>query len=400
MLLGLCVAWLGVALIVMSITRDHWYHTVTSDVLLTGIVVEEVDARGVRQTVRIRSDAFPRRVQVTMTGTPRVREGDMVEIGCELTNVEDVSWKQFRYDRYLMKENVSVLCDSWRSPHVLGRARGVRVWLSDLRLAIEKNLTRYLHEPHASLLTGILYGSVSMLPDGWRDAFRRSGMSHIVAVSGYNVMLVASAAMRVLTYWFLKRQYAYVVVMICVAVFAALAGGGAAVVRAAIMGGLVLSAQQIGRPSSSLMLLLLAATGMTIARPRILLDDAGFHLSFAAAAGLMWLSPQLSAHLPFLPTVIRKTAADSLSAIAATAPILLWQFHQWSSAALIANILIVPLIPLAMVLGVVAILGSWVAAVMHADIAGFVMTFPSYIVLDLILSLVQLFASLPFFDWT
>lgn len=265
---------------------------------------------------------------------------------------------------------------------------------------MERSLQRYLHEPHSSLLVGLLYGAQSTMPDKWQEAFRRSGTMHIVAVSGYNVMLVSSVLMSVLTFTLFKRQHAYLVVLVGIALFTVLAGGDAAVVRAAIMGALVLSAQQIGRPSSALTLLLVAATVMTMFRPRLLLDDAGFHLSFLAAAGLIWLAPVYLSHLTFLPGFFRRTTAETAAAITTTMPIMIWNFHQWSWAALLSNIIVVPLVPIAMAAGAIAIVGSLISDVLNVDLLGILLSLPAYLVLDLILSVVDLFAHLPFLVWS
>jgi competence protein ComEC len=398
-LLSICVVYLLIIGVINAIYRDNWIQVEERNIRLNGTVTEVIDQRGLRQTIRLKSEHFPKRIQATIGGVPQLHVGDIVRVECEVSGVQSVNVEAFRYDRYLMKENVSALCYGWEAPAVIGKKHGSRAWLMRQRVEMEKSLQRYLHEPHSSLLIGLLYGAQSTMPDKWQEAFRRSGTMHIVAVSGYNVMLVSSVFMGVLTWTFLRRQHAYLVVLFGIGVFTVLAGGDAAVVRAAIMGSLVLSAQHIGRPSSALILLLIAATVMTMFRPRLLLDDAGFHLSFAAAAGLIWLAPLYLPYLSFLPAAIRRTTAETAAAITTTAPIMIFNFHQWSLAALFSNVIVVPLVPIAMGAGGVAIIGGLIANAVSQDWIGIALTMPAYFVLESILVIVNLFAHLPFFAW-
>lgn len=393
-LLLLCGAWLIGVAIVTALVRDRWAVVEPGDVTLEGEVFEIVDQRGIQQTVRLKTAPGRETIQVSMNGHPVVHIGDRITIACELAGVQGLEIEGFRYDRYLMKERVLALCRTYASPTVVSRSTSLRTKLFASRDRVERALQRSLHEPHASLLIGLLYGARSTLPDDIQEEFRRSGTMHIVAVSGYNVMLVSSALLMTLSV-VMRRQRSLVIVLLCIGGFVVLAGGDAAVVRAAVMGSLVLVARHIGRPSFSPALLLLAATVMTMIEPRLLLDDAGFHLSFAAAAGLIWLAPHIRRRLKGFPKQMQGILSETTAATAMTAPILWLQFGQLSLVAPWSNLFVLPLIPYAVGSGLFAMVGGVVTQTFHADWIGTIAALPAYVILDLMLTLIHLFATLP-----
>ena len=393
-LLLVCTAWLIGVGIVMAATRNRFVQVVPGEIELKGTVADIVDQRGIRQTIRVKVPGERQTIQAQVGGYPALHIGDRIAVTCELQGIEGLAVEAFRYDRYLRKERVAALCRSYATPKVIERKNSWRARLFSTRDHVEGSLQQYLHEPHASLLIGLLYGARSTLPDDIQEAFRRSGTMHIVAVSGYNVLLVSSALLYVLSL-FLRRQRSLAIVLLCIAAFAMLAGADAAVVRAAMMGGLVLVARHIGRPAQSPVLLLLAATVMTAVNPHILFDDAGFHLSFAAAAGLIWLAPHIRQRLRGYPKLLRSILSETTAATAMTSPILWLQFGQLSLVALISNLFVLPLIPFAVGFGLLGIGGSLLADYLPLDWLGVASVFPAYLVLDLMLTLIRLFAALP-----
>lgn len=392
-----CVLWLGVLLTVAFGARDAWPHWQAGEVQLEAPVVEVHVQNGSAQQVRVQPEGTRGRLQITAPLYPRVRVGDVVRVTCELRPIADVWSESFRYDRYLAKERVYGVCRTYGSLRVVGVERGWRRSLAGLQAGIEAQIQKSVPEPHASLLVGLLYGAQSTLPAEVEESFRRTGTMHIVAVSGFNVMVVGSSVLLLLTVFVCRRQRALVVVLLAIAGFVLLAGADAAVVRAGIMGSLVLWARHVGRPHRMQMLLLLAAVLMATWNPRILLDDVGFQLSFAAAVGLVWISPSMQRFLAFVPPWggVRATLSETLSAILATLPISAWHFGTVSVVAPIANVLIVPWITWAMGLGVAGVLMA--SAVPSL---GSLATLPATVVLDIMLLLARALAPLPILEWS
>lgn len=395
------IIWLLSVGVVTFVGRDSWYEVEEGEVELEGAVLEVVDQTGMRQTFRMSSAGYPKRVQVASGGFPRVLVGDVVALKCKVRGVQSVSVESFRYDRYLMKEGISALCYGYSSPRVVGRQETVRSRLLHVRGGFESVLERHLVEPNASLLEGLLYGARSTLPKDIMEQFRRSGTMHIVAVSGYNVMVVATIVMHMLTMFWLRRGQAFYFVLLGILLFVLVTGGDPSVVRAAIMGGLVLVARNIGRPRAAITLFLIAATLMTMANPRVLLFDAGFHLSFAAAMGLVWLSPYVKKVLPFVTERlgIRSVLTETLAAVIATMPIMILHFKQFSLVAPIANLFIVPLVPIAMGLGFLGTLIAIFFEFIGIPFMGTVALVPAYVLLEVILRLIEVFSALPFINY-
>ena len=384
--------WLLGVLVHQLVFRDVWPEIQGGDLELAGEVVELVDREANRQRVRVRSGEVPGLIQLEIGVYPALAVGDTVRAYCELTPIRDLYVEYFRYDRYLAKERVYGVCRGYGSPEVIGVQHSWRRALDRSRSALASQIQRNLHEPHASLLIGLIYGARSTLPDDLTEAFRRTGTMHIVAVSGFNVMVLGNTMLILLTYTVLKRQYAFYVVIVGIVVFVLFAGADAAVVRAGIMGGMALLAKQVGRLRTTMTLFLLAAVIMTAINPRVLMDDVGFQLSFTAAIGLVTIVPRLQRLFIFVPRVagLRSVLAETVAATLATIPISLWHFKTVSLISPIANLFAVPWITLAMALGMAGMIGS--------TLIGSAAFLPAYAVLDIMILLVRAFAPLPVID--
>ncbi|MBT6254009.1 ComEC/Rec2 family competence protein [Candidatus Uhrbacteria bacterium] len=397
------VSWLLIVVTHGLFYRDQWPQmSPMDDTELSGVVNEVVSHKGKSQTFRIEVGEYPGRVQVTTGGYPRVRVGDVVGVRCNLEPIADIYVEEFRYDRYLAKEKVYSVCRGYGSPEILGHDPSLRSKLFGFRDRFEQVMQRNLVEPHASFLAGLLYGARSTLPDDIQEQFRKTGTMHIVAVSGYNVTLVADVLLLILTATFFKRQHAFWFVMVGILMFVIFAGGDPAVVRAGIMGGLVLIAKQLGRLQGTVTIFLIAAAIMTLVNPRVLLDDVGFQLSFAAAIGLVTLGPKIALKLTFIPTFLnaRSILSETLAAILATMPISILQFHQFSLVAPVANLLVVPLVSVTMMIGFVSMVIVLIASSLGVSFLGPFIMLPSYALLEVMLNVIETLSPLPFIDFS
>lgn len=208
-------------------------------------------------------------------------------------------------------------------------------------------------EPDASFVLGLLIGDTGGVPREVVGDFRATGTSHVLAVSGYNVSLVANFAFGLFAFCLLRRKSAAVAVAAFVTVFALLSGAGAPAVRAALMGGAAVAASLLGRRNAGWQPLLLVAAVMLALDPLAAASDVGFRLSFAAVVGMRAFGKPFAKRLGWLPESfgIRSACAETLSATVATLPIELHDFGLLPIAALPVNMLIVPLVPLATATG-------------------------------------------------
>lgn len=207
-------------------------------------------------------------------------------------------------------------------------------------------------EPHASLLVGILLGSRTGLPPDVSQAFARSGTSHILAISGWNITLVVgllSAGSRLL-----PRRWSLPVLLAGIAGYTILVGGSAAVVRAAWMGSLYLLARQVGRPEDGLTALFASAWVMTLWDPRML-ADIGFQLSCTSTLGMLLFVPIWTDVLHRWPEWLRESGAATLASQLLTWPVVALHFRTYSLVVPLANLLGCPALAPLMLLGALAL---------------------------------------------
>jgi competence protein ComEC len=219
-------------------------------------------------------------------------------------------------------------------------------WPARVRRAALDAIASQLPPVSAALLGGLLLGERSGLPPEVHEAFRHAGVYHVLAVSGFNVALLAGAVWSLLRAVGGSRRAAAVTAMIAVLCFAAVVGPEPSVVRATIMAVLILAAVVLEREASVTNSLALAALVILAVRPGDLFDP-GFQLSFAATAGIV------AAPLP--PGIVAGALGVSLAAQLAVLPITLAHFNQLSTIGVAANLAVVPLAAAATILGLVGV---------------------------------------------
>lgn len=337
------------------------------------------------------------RVLVLTRAWPRYERGQFLRVTGRLEY--PVNSGDFDYVSYLKKEGVRMLArypDMDESgPVLMPVSERMRyrtfLYLNRVRDAMADGVRTAVPEPSAAYLNGILLGMRSDIPDDLAGAFAATGTTHVLAISGYNITIVAQGLLLALLY-VLDRRKAVWVAVAGIAAFALLTGASASVVRAAIMGSLVLVAQAFGSRLKPLPLIIGAAALMAAYNPYVLRYDVGFQLSFAAVAGLIYLTPVMELWIP-VRALGRNFAGmlhATLAAQIATLPLILYHFGTLSVYALPANVVILPLIPYAMALGAVAGIGAFVAPVV-----GPVLGYPALAVSGAQLAAIRSFAVLP-----
>lgn len=291
------------------------------------------------------------RVLVRAPGRPLYGYGDQLEIEgyLETPPVFDA----FDYREYLLRRGVVSLAN-YPDIQLLEKGHGsaFRSAIIGLRSRLAQGIGDSLPEPEASLAIGILLGSRSQLPADLKQDMHTTSTSHMVAVSGQNVTIVAALIIAMLTGVIGRRPAAWLA-LAGIAGYALLIGGQPSVLRASIMGALYVISIATGRQNSALIALALAGAAMTGLNPH-LAHDVSFQLSFAATLGLVLLAPPLgnlaysalnarpeALHFPGLRTGI-EVAAMTLAATGFTLPITAINFERVSLVAPLANLLAVP----------------------------------------------------------
>ena len=218
------------------------------------------------------------------------------------------------------------------------------------RVRAEDALAAGVSEPNAALIRGMVLGQDEAIDPLVRDDFRASGLAHILAVSGQNVVLLGLLALPLLAALRAPPQARLAILMALITAYVPLAGAGPSLQRAGVMGAAGLVALAAGRPASRWYALLLAAAVTLALNPRVC-GDPGWQLSFAAVTGILVLGTTVRAALAGLPRLLAEGVTLTVCATLATAPLLAHHFGQVSVASLPANLIALPAVAPAMWLG-------------------------------------------------
>ena len=244
-----------------------------------------------------------------------------------------------------------------------GRARGGLAGALDAaRERARRGLGASLPEPQAALLRGMVLGQDEAIDERTKDDFQRSGLAHLLAVSGQNVLLLCTLVLAAGALAGTPLRWRLLAALVLVAIYVPLAGAGPSIQRAGVMGGAGLVAALAGRPSARWYALGLAAA-VTLALNPHAVGEPGWQLSFAAVAGLLALAPRLRDALARrrLPGPVAEVTAITVAATVATAPLMALHFEQVSLISLPANLVAAVVVAPVMWLGMAAIALAQVA---------------------------------------
>lgn len=233
--------------------------------------------------------------------------------------------------------------------------------LQYVRRSFLAGMTTAMPEPHSQFAIGLLIGQKSGLPDYVVQTLQIVGLSHIIAVSGYNLTILADVSKRQLGKG--SKLRGTLLSGSLVILFVAMVGSSASIQRAAFVSILAIMAAHYGRSIKPMLLISLAAAVTTILNPLSVWSDVGWYLSFLAFFGVLVIAPIVQKRLYGVkePSLLIKLCIETCSAQIMTLPIMLLLFSQLSVVSLVANILVVPLVPLAMLASFVAGLVGMVA---------------------------------------
>ncbi|MEK7136991.1 MAG: ComEC/Rec2 family competence protein [Patescibacteria group bacterium] len=321
---------------------------------------------------------------------PRHEYGDEVMIKGVLEHPEP--FDDFAYDRYLSRYGIYAIISRAEVQMLSsGHDSALLGTLIKLRERFEAQINRIMPEPHASFLAGLLTGSRRGLPEHVLEDFRATGLTHIIAVSGANVAIVLEVIAAML--FFLPLRFRFLPSLLALAAFTLFVGASPSVVRAAIMGGLGLLALHSGRERHTLIAILVAGSLMAGWNPKLLWYDAGFQLSFLSVLGLSFFNPFLEKPSKLIPDILgmREAFRMTIAAQIMAVPFVAFLFGEFSLIAPLANILIAPFVPIAMLLGAVAVFASFLFLPL-----GFFLGYPTYGALEAILSVAHVLGNQSF----
>lgn len=364
---------------------------------LRGDIVQRPRESQTGTTIRLRADAPGGRSQ-----TIEVRSYEPappgLRIGDELLargSLREVSVRGARtpeaasYARYLLRSGVRRRMQA-KSIISTGHSRAGPVGAIDaIRNRADRALALGLNPEPAALLRGMVLGGDAGLPEETAEEFRVAGLSHILAVSGQNVLLIVILVQAILMALDTPRWSRIAIPAVVVLIYVLLCGAQASVVRAGAMGLAGLAAIAASRRSSRIYALLLAAVVVLFWNPRAT-ADIGAQLSFAAVLGLMAFTRPLTDHLDRLPRWAAEAFAATASATLATAPLMAFHFGAVSIVSLAANVLGAPLI------GPIVWIGSLTAAIAQFSVPmGALLNAPNSFLLGALIEVAHVSASVP-----
>lgn len=336
-------------------------HYAGSTVVVEGRVADDVDVRatGVRVTVAVETinEAMAEgKVLAVLPPDTKLQYGDTVSVRGKLQepkSFETNTGRTFDYPGYLRARGISavmqyaVLRDKQE-----GNASILRV-LFTIKRSFEGALQRVMREPMVSLMKGFLLGEKSGLSDSLTQAFVIAGLIHVVVLSGYNIGVVSEWTLRFFAL-FVRRRAALGATAVVIILFALMAGGGMATIRAMLMGLISILGRYLHRPALALRSLCVAVLAMLLWNPLVVFD-AGFVLSVLATLGIVTIGNWVEARMSWLKKgILRSTAATTIAAQLFVLPALLYYTGVLSLVSVPANIVFLPFVPLAMLLGFIA----------------------------------------------
>ncbi len=345
------------------------------EVTLNGYIDDEPDINGLKSqfifkvkelVVGNRKLELDERTLVKTSSFPKHQFGDELSVVGSLQTPQNFS--DFDYIQYLKNKDVRTMMSSPK----IGEGEMLLDYAARFKIVVYRNLFKFkesyenavnhsLSEPYAAYINGILLGSRQDIPQSIKDVFNKTSTTHILAISGYNITIIAEALLAALVL-VMRRRRAFWISVIIILLFTILTGASASVVRAAIMGLLLLFANGYGRFYDARNGITLAAGIMVFLNPFILVFDIGFQLSFLAVLGLIYIYPILDIKFKKLPEIasIKETLLMTTSAQVLVFPLLIYYFHQFSLVSLPANVLVLPLMPITMLFGFLTGVGGMI----------------------------------------
>lgn len=368
-----------------------------------GIVISEPDVRenNTKLTVRLTNVfigtttvSVREKVLLTTSIYPEFSYGDKVKIEVKLEEPEEfeTDGRVFDYKGYLRVREIWYT-GSFAKIELVSSGHGsiIKSLLFKIKRRFTDSINNALPQPESSLLSGLLLGSKQSLGKDLLSEFQKTGTSHIVVLSGYNIAIVASSIMYL--FKFLPKNLSFSFGVSSIILFTILSGGSASAWRAAIMVLVALIAKKSNRDYKASRVLGFTIILMLAPNPLLLSFDPSFQLSVLATIGLIFISPLIS---PYLTKVterfqLREIVSTTIATQITVLPYLIYNMGTLSLVSLPVNVLILSIMPLTMLLGFITGLVGFISLYLS-----FIPAFFTYILLWYQLTVVHIGANLPF----
>jgi len=370
---------------------------VESTVSLQGIIIDDIEEReaGLRLVVKVVEQQERAKVLVSTDLGQDLKYGDEVSFRGKLEKPENFitdNGKEFDYINYLKKDGILYLVKD-ASVERISEDNGnfLKSFLFKIKNTFVEKINLNIPPYESTLMNGLVLGERSSFPDSLREDFIKTGTIHIVALSGYNVTIIAEWFMKVL--YFLPQTLAIYGGILAIILFVLMTGGASTSIRAGIMAILVLIARATGRNYDVLRGLILAGIFMILLNPYVLYFDVSFQLSFIATVAVIFFTPKIEKYFTWVTERfgLRDIFAVTTAAYLFVLPFVLYKMGNLSVVALPTNILVLPLIPITMLFGFLTGFLSFFSSILALPFS-----YVAYYLLHYELYIIQLFALFPF----
>lgn len=383
-----------------------WYYN-DQEVQLTGKVSDEPNLKKGSQKITLSALRLKNNIEgsvlITTNRYPEFFYGDIVSMTCKLKAPEE--FEDFAYDKYLARYGIYSTCYYPRNIKKIDGELGfidlIYFNIYKLKNILRSRINQGLNEPEAGIGRAMILGDTGLIEENLKITFSRTGLSHIVAISGSHIAIL----IIILIYLFLEigfwRHHLLYLILLTLLIYVIMIGAPASAVRAVIMGALVLLGVHLGRLNHMHIALVFAAAVMLLFNPMLLRYDVGFQLSFLAVFAIIFLHPKflklyekLIKRYPLLNKQFYKVFFEiisiSLLIQILTFPILFFSFKQFSLIAPLANLLILWTLPFLLASLIAGLITSFVFPSL-----GLVLFFPAKASLVYIILIAQTLEKLP-----
>lgn len=387
----ICLGLLRSTQIMQDLNNSPLHKLTNTSATLTGTITGTIDER--QTNTKFILDTGDGKILVSNERHMNIETGDLITLRGRLVqprSFETDTGRTFDYAGYLLKDGITHRMSKPEIMEITPGTFSIAKSLFRLKKSLIRSASQFIPYPEAGLLSGILYGEKGGLGDKLMKDFRTTGIVHIVVLSGYNVTIIAIFFLNIFSR--INRRLGLALGGLSIITFAILTGGGATIIRASIMAILAVAATWYGRDYDITRSLALAGGIMILQNPLILVFDISFQLSFLATIGLVYVGPIIKKYLMWVPQKLelRENLLATVSTQIFVLPLLMYATGEVSLVSILVNLIVLPFIPAAMLLGfITALLGffagplTWIAAA------------PTYLLLWIPMKIVEIFSGIP-----
>jgi len=366
-------------------------------VSLSGKIIDEPDIRENNQklTVEVKNGKDETQILITTDFNQDFKYGDEINFSGKLSKPENFmtdQGKEFDYINYLKKDGIFYLIN-YPKIEIVSRNNGnfIKAELFYLKEKFLQKMNFVISSPENLFMGGLILGEKASFDQAMTQSFINTGTIHIVALSGYNVTIVAEWIMKIFS--FLPKNFGIGLGILTIILFIIMTGASSTAIRAGIMATLALTARALGRNYDVGRALALAAFVMIFLNPLILVYDVSFQLSFMATVAVIYLTPKIEKHFLWVTEKfgLRDIISVTTAAYLFVMPFILYKMGNLSLVALPANILILPFVPFTMMLGFITGFVGFISYFLSVPVG-----YLAYLFLHYELGVIHFFSNLSF----